>query len=168
LKLKLLNLFLISILFVACGYKPTASYANKSIMGLTYVNVKIDIDNANNTVLIKDALVELLIGKFDVKITNIKAIANSFVKATLVSVEEKQLQANNLGFAKVYRETVTLKISYNKRDEKSKEFVLSNYYDFTVDFDSIVTQSKKDEAIKVAISKALSDIFSNIAVNYFK
>ena len=47
-------------------------------------------------------------------------------------------------------------------------FTLSNYYDFTVDNDSTITQSKKDEAISIAISKALTNIFSKIAVNSHK
>ena len=151
-----------------CGYKPTASYTKDAISGKTYVDVKIDINNAKNSVLIKDALIELLIGKFDVRITNDKSKADTFVKGTLKKVTETLLQTDTDGYGKVYRETVTVKIDYRKVNAKVKSFTLSNYYDFTVDDDSSITQSKKDEAIKIAISKALTDIFSKIAINTFK
>lgn len=153
---------------VGCGYKPTAVYTKGEISGKTYVDVKIDIDNAQNSVLIKDAIIELLIGKFDATITNNKNNANSFVTGVLKSVSQTQLQVDTQGYAKVYREIVTIKIDYHKRDGKNKSFTLSNYYDFTVDSDSSITQAKEDEAIKIAINKALTDIFSKIAINSFK
>jgi len=168
LKAKIVFLLLVTFIFTSCGYKSSAHYATNEISGKTYVNVNIDINNAKNTVLIKDAIIELLVGKFDAQITNNKYIANSVVTGSLVSVSESQLQTNVSGYAKVYRETVTVKISYYKKGEKSKSFTLSNYYDFTVDDDSTVTDSKKEEAVKIAISKALSDVFSKIAVNSFK
>jgi hypothetical protein len=72
------------------------------------------------------------------------------------------------GYAKVYRQTVKIKIDYHKLNGKIKSFTLSNYYDYTVDSDSSITQTKKDEAIKIATTKALSDIFSKIAVDSFR
>ena len=167
-KLKFVFVFIVSIIFTSCGYKSTAHYSTNEITGKTYVDVMIDIKNANHTVLIKDAIIELLIGKFNAKITNNKYIADTIVKGSLVSVTEKQLQTDTSGYSKVYRETVKIKISYNKKNKPIKSFELTNYYDFTVDSDSSITETKKEEAIKIAITKALSDIFSNIAVNSFK
>ena len=159
---------LMIIVFSGCGYKPTATFSNQAISGKTYVSVKIDINNAANTVLIKDALIELLVNKFNIKITNDKSQANSFVIGELKSVSETQLQIDTQGYSKVYRESVTIKVDYYKLGQTRHSFTLSNYYDFTIDDDSTVTQAKKDEAIKIAISKALSDIFSKIAINTFK
>ena len=167
-KLYIVIFIFLSVLFLsACGYKPTASYATKVISGKTYVDVKIDINNAKNSVLIKDAIVELLIGKFDVIVTNNKTEAKSFVLGTLKSVSETQLQTDTQGYAKVYRETVTVKVNYYRLGKKPTSLTLSNYYDFTIDKDSSVTQATKDEAIKIAISKALTDIFSKIAIKSF-
>lgn len=163
----LISIFVIMI-FNGCGYKPTSSYATKAITGKTYVSVAIDIDNAGNTVLIKDALIELLVNKFNVTITSDKTIANSFVIGKLKSVSETQLQVDTQGYSKIYRETVTVQVDYYKLNGKRHYFTLSNYYDFTIDDDSTITQAKKDEAIKIAISKALSDIFSKIAIDTFR
>ena len=156
------------LILAGCGYKPTVSYSSQAISGKTYVDVKIDINNAQNSVLIKDALIELLIGKFNVQITSNKDKANSFITASLQKVSQTLLQTDLQGFAKTYRQTVEVKVSYHKLKQKPITFTLSNYYDFSVDVDSTVTQAKKDEAIKIAISKALSDIFSKIAINRFK
>jgi len=153
------------LLFTACGYKPAATYASKSLEGKVYVTVDIDITNARNSVLIKDALIDLLIGKFELNITNNKSMANSFISGKLISVSQKQLQSDTTGFAKVYRQTVSVEVKYYKKDEKVNTFTMENYYDFTVDDDSTITQSKEDEAVSIAISKALSDLFSKIAVN---
>ena len=164
------SLLLISILlfFSSCGYKPTSTYTKNTLKGKVYVHVDIDINNARNSVLIKDALIDLLITKFDLLIARNKLEADSFINGKILSVNHKELQADTSGFAKVYRETVSVKISYNKLNSKVQTFTLSNYYDFTVDNDSTVTQSKKDEAISIAISKALTNIFSKIAVNSHK
>jgi len=158
----------ILLLFSSCGYKPTSTYTKNPLKGKVYVNVDIDINNARNSVLNKDALIDLLITKFNLSIAQNKLEADSFVNGKLISVNHKELQADTSGFAKVYRETITIQISYNKLNSKVQTFTLSNYYDFTVDKDSTVTQSKKDEAISIAISKALINIFSKIAINSYK
>jgi len=162
---KIVFFVVISLWFIGCGYKPTALYARKSLSGKTYVAVPIDINNAKNSVLIKDALVELLIGKFNVQITHDKTKANAFVYGKLKSVSQTQLQLDTQGYAKVYRETVTVEVKYYKLGESPKVITLSNYYDFTINQDSSVTQATKDEAIKIAINKALTDIFSKIAIH---
>lgn len=163
-----ISIILSFFIFTGCGYKPTATYASKAISGKTYVNVNIDIDNAANSVLLKDAIIELLIGKFGVQITTNKNDATSFIEAKLKSVSQTLIQTDTQGFAKVYRENVTVEITYYQKNKQHKTFTLSNYYDFTVDNDSSVTQTKKDEAVKIAISKALVNIFSKIAVDTFK
>ena len=155
-------------IFNGCGYKPTSSYASKALSSDVFIEVPIDIKNARNSVLIKDALIELVINKFKLRTTTNKSFANSFIKAKLVSVSHKELQSDISGYAKVYRETVTVEVIYNKINKDSKKITVSNYFDFIVNSDSTITQSKKDEAIKIAINKALSEVFSKIAINSYK
>lgn len=155
-------------IFNACGYKPTSSYTSKALSSNVFIEVPIDIDNARNSVLIKDALIELIVNKFKLKITTNKLLASSFIKAKLLSVSHKELQSDLSGYAKVYRETVTIQVIYNKKNQTSNVMTVSNYFDFIVNSDSTITQNKKDEAIKIAINKALSEVFSKIAVNSYK
>jgi len=157
-----------AIFFNACGYKPSINYAKNELEKKVYVSVDIDVNNARNSILIKDALIKLVYNKFKLQIANNKNEASSFLNGKLISVEHKELLSDTKGYAKVYRETVNIQITYNKVNQAIKTFTLKNYYDFLVNKDSTVTQSKKDEAISIAISKALSDMFSKIAVNSSK
>jgi hypothetical protein len=154
--------------FAACGYKPTVEYAKQSLDGKVYVSVNIDIHNIKNSILIKDALLEMVTNKFDLQITTNKALASSFIHGYLASVSETQIESDVQGYSKVYRENVRVTVTYNKKGGKKVTLTESSYSDFTVDDDSVVSQSKKDEAIKTAITKALSNIFSKIAVRSSK
>ena len=155
-------------IFNACGYKPTATYSKDALSSNVFIEVPIDINNARNSVLIKDALIELIVNKFKLRTTTNKLLASSFIKAKLISVAHKELQSDISGYAKVYRETVTVEVIYNKRNQSTNKLTVSNYFDFIVNSDSTITQSKKDEAIKIAINKALSEVFSKIAINSYK
>lgn len=161
-------LLTILVLFGGCGYKPTVTYAQKSLNGKVFVSVDIDIKNINNTILIKDALIEMLTSKFDLTVTTNKALASSYIHGKLGSITETQLQSDVQGYSKVYRESVSVTVTYQKKGESKKTLTEKSYADFSVEDDSVVSQSKKDEAIKVAISKALSNIFSKMAVNSSK
>ena len=167
--MKKINFFAIlislSLLFISCGYKPSVIYAKNELEKKVYISVDIDIKNARNSVLIKDELMKLVRNKFNLPIANTKYEASSFLNGKLLSVEHKELLSDTSGFAKAYRETVNVKITYNKKNKQVKTFIVKNYYDFLVNSDSTLTQSKKDEAIRIAISKALSNVFSKIAIN---
>jgi DNA-binding protein YbaB len=158
-------LIFISLLFNSCGYKPSISYASNQLSGDVYVSVDIDINNAKNSILIKDELIKLVINTFNLTITQNKNQAQSFLNGKLLKVTHLELLSDTNGFAKVYRETVEIEITYHKKNQANQIFKLKNYYDFSVDIDSTITQSKKDEAISIAIAKALNNLFSKIAVN---
>ncbi len=160
------SFFLLFIFFICgCGYKPTSIITKKTMGEKIYVDVKIDIQNLNNSILIKDALIEMLGSKLDAEIVHEKSLANATIYGELKSVSETALESDVAGYSKIYRETVTISISYVGVDGKGRNFTVSNYYDFIVSDDSVVTNSKKEEAIKLAINKALSDVFSRIAIN---
>ena len=161
-------LLIFVVIFNACGYKPTANYASNALISNVFIEVPIDINNARNTVLIKDALTELIVNKFKLKTTNKKYLAKSFIKSKIISVTHQELQSDISGYAKVYRETVKIEVKYNKKNKKEKVITVSNYFDFIVNSDSTITQSKKDEAIKIAINKALTEVFSKIAISSYK
>ncbi len=156
---------LLILLFSGCGYKPTSIVAKKTIGEKIYVDVKIDIQNLNNSILIKDALINMLSSKLDTTIVHERAIANTTIYGELKSVSETALESDLAGYSKAYRENVTIYISYVGLDKKARNFTVSSYYDFVVSDDSVVTQSKKEEAIKLAINKALSDAFSKMAIS---
>ncbi|MBI3874114.1 MAG: hypothetical protein HY307_03835 [Arcobacter sp.] len=157
--------FLVAILFVGCGYKPTSNFVKKSIANTVFVDVKIDIKNLNNSILIKDALINMLSSKLDINIVTDRSLASSIVYGELRSVSEAIMETDSHGYANKYRETVTIFVSYIDQNKKTKNVTVSNYYDFIVAPDSVVSQSKRDEAITIAITNALSDVFAKIAIS---
>ncbi len=163
--------YICSILFFnGCGYKPTAYYVKNELSGNIYVKSSIDIKNSENSVLIKDIINELVISEFNSKIVNKKEEADLIISAKLLSVEHQGMETSIDGYTTLYRATVKIKISYNKigYDNKKKVIVVSDYYDYAVDVDSIVSSQKKLDAVRLASSKALTNVFSKIAVKTFK
>jgi len=160
--------FLLFSFFIGCGYKPSSYYAKNAISGKVYVDVSIDINNAQNSVLIKDAMNELVLNQFNAKLTDNKTNADTIVLVKLSSVSHKAISSDTAGYAQTYRTTVAINVAYHKKNERNVNISVSNYYDYSVDEDSVVTTQKKQEAIKIAANKALSDIFSKIAINTMK
>lgn len=156
---------LLVVLISGCGYKPATSIAKHTIGGKVYVDVKVDIQNLNNSILIKDALINILASKLDIEIVHERNLATTTIFGELRGISETALESDVAGYSKIYRENVTVFISYVGVDKKTRNFTVSNYYDFVVSDDSVITQSKKEEAIKLAINKALSDVFSKIAIH---
>jgi len=165
---KIIYSFFIVLLFIGCGYKPSSHYAKNAIEGNVYVNLDVDIDNAQNSVYVKDAMNEMILNQFKASITDDKKKADTHVSIVLSSVSHSSMSSDDDGYAKSYRTTVNITMKYNKRDEDIKTIVLSDYYDYTVDSDSVITDQKKREAVKIASTKALSNVFSKIAANSMK
>lgn len=165
--MNLLRFFLISItlvLITGCGYKPSSYYAKKAISGDVYVKLVVDIQNAQNSVYVKDAMNEMILNQFKANLTNKKENADTFVTVALSSVSHSAISTDDNGYAQTYRTTVKISVTYNKKGEKPNTISVSNYYDYSVDSTSVITEQKKNTAVKTASTKALSDIFSKIAI----
>ncbi|MEA3498887.1 MAG: LPS assembly lipoprotein LptE [Campylobacterota bacterium] len=162
--------FLIFSLFVGCGYKPATYYAKNEIVGKVFVESPIDIENSENSIIIKDAMNEMVINQFNGILTDEKNSADTIVIVDLTTVSHTALSTDNEGYTKSYRTTVKINVKYRKVDSSShyKSIDVSNYYDYSVDDDLVITDQKKIEAVKQASVNALSDIFSKIAINTFK
>ncbi|MEA3383757.1 MAG: LPS assembly lipoprotein LptE [Campylobacterota bacterium] len=155
---------------IGCGYKPTTYYAKDEIKGKVFVDTPIDIFNTKNSILLRDAVNELLISKFNVTLVNNKSRADMLVSAKLNSVTHKGLETSIDGYTITYRAIVSINFSYKTNSVNSfhKKVTLSNYYDYSVDEDSSISDKNKLDAVKIATKKALSNIFSKIAINSMK
>lgn len=163
-----LYLLLVVSVFIGCGYKPSSHYAKQEIEGNVYVDLVVDIDNAQNSVYVKDAMNEMILNQFDALLTHNKEKADTYVTVALSSVSHTSISSDTDGYAQSYRTTVNIKMTYKQKSKELKKVSVSDYYDYTVDSDSIVTDQKKKIAVKIASTKALSNIFSKIAVNSMK
>lgn len=157
---------LISLLFSACGYKPASTYAKKEIKGKVFVNLNVNIEDPKNSVLIKDAMVELLTQKLGNKLVDKKELADTIVNVKLNSVGFGVLQYDENGYIKVYKATASINVGY-KNSELSRNFNVSGTNEFSIDDGGTISDSKRFEAIKAASNKALNEVISKIAVLSF-
>jgi len=160
----IISICLILGIFAGCGYKPTSYYARDAIRGDVYVKLNMDIENSENSIYIKDAINKMIMNQFKTPLNDDKAQAETFVHITLNNVTHSVMSTDNDGYAKSYRTYITILLTYQKRDQKINTIKVSDYYDYSVDEDSVITDEKRSVAVKAAAQKALSDIFSKIAI----
>jgi len=155
------------VILTGCGYKPSSSYAKKKIQGNVYVHVVIDLEEPKNSVLVKDALNEIVVGQFNNKLVSKRSLADTVLTVKLASVGTQELQKDEDGYVNLYRTNVNITVSYVGPNGKGTTSV-SGSYDFSVDDGSTISDAKRFEAIKIASSKALEEIVSKFAIESFK
>ena len=171
LKKVLFALFTFTILFsiTACGYKPSTYYAKEEISGKVFVNVLINLEDPKNSVLIKDAINQLLIQKLDVDMVSSESLADTIMYIDVNRVSMQELQYDDLGYNKLYRALVSINVSYSKKGEKKKKsFIVDGEHNFSVDNGTTINSNQRYDAIKKASDKALEEVLSKIAVGSFK
>ena len=158
---------LLSLVLVGCGYKPSSWYAKKAIHGKVFVDITIDIVDPRNTVLIKDAMNEIVVNKFAAKLTTDKKTADTIVNLSLGNVSLSEIQYDRLGYVKLYRIVVPVKVHY-KNSKKSGKFSVKGDYDFSIGDDTVISDAKRFEAIRQASSNAMDEIVSKLAIESYR
>ncbi|NPA81060.1 MAG: hypothetical protein GXO31_00435 [Epsilonproteobacteria bacterium] len=149
-------------LAVGCGYKPSSYYTHNILRDKIYVDVESSLQDPENTVLIKDAINEVLVSKFHAKlVSKDRADAKLFVKLKSVSFEPIQYDQN--GFVIAYKTLVVLDSKYESPKEV-KNIITKGEYDFPIKSNSVISDRKRFEAIKFASKKAIGEFISKIAV----
>jgi hypothetical protein len=163
-------LFLIIVVFFnACGYKPS-SYYSKQVLGENiYADVKISIKDPENSVLIKDAINEAILSRFKGKITSHEEFADSKLYIELSSITFAAINYDKNGYAIAYKAKATLKIEYvPKNSSNKKSLSVWGDYDFPIEANSVISDTKRFEAIKFASLKAIDEFISQISIKGIK
>ncbi|AXX91465.1 hypothetical protein CPU12_09645 [Malaciobacter molluscorum LMG 25693] len=167
-KKSLFTLFaLVIMLFSGCGYKPASTYAKEQIQGDVFVDLFVNLKDPKNAVLIKDAMNEILVHRLGSKLVYDKKQADTIIDLRLGNVSMSELQYDDNGFTKLYKATVNINVGYENKDYKNK-FYVTGTHEFSIDDGSIITDTKRFEAIRTAASKALEEVISKIAIQSFK
>ncbi|MDR0761740.1 MAG: LPS assembly lipoprotein LptE [Campylobacteraceae bacterium] len=156
-------LFLLTIFFIGCGYKPSAQLAKSIIGESVYVYVAISRTDPQNTVLIKDAIQAAFVDRFGSKITS-QAEADSVLRISLASVEFNPLVYDANGYVISYRTVTKLKIDYALNSGEKGSVTTRGTYDFPIAADSIISDMKRFEAIRYASADAIDEFTAIIAV----
>ncbi len=152
-----------------CGYKPTTHYAKKELAGKVFVKLFIDLKDPQNSVLIKDAMNQLLAHKLDSKLVYDEAMADTIMNIKINSVRMTELQYDADGYNNLYRANVSINVRYTKKAENiSRNFTVTGENDFSLGSSTTITDTKRYEAIKSASDDALDEVLSRIAIQSFK
>ncbi|WP_419770495.1 MAG: LPS assembly lipoprotein LptE [Candidatus Marinarcus sp.] len=161
-------LAILSILvLIGCGYKPSSHYAKDKIQGKVYVDIFVDVIDPKNSVIIKDAMSEIVVNRFDSQLVFDKSLADTLLYVKLDSVSMGVVQYDNKGYIKLYRATVTISVSYVGPGGKGKVQV-SGTYDFSVDGTNEISEANRFEAVRQASAKALDEVISKLAIETFR
>ena len=171
--MKYLWSLLIIVFITACGYKPSAYYAREALGERIHVDVTISRKDPKNSVLIKDAVNESIITRLGGKLSSKEASTSDlFVK--IGSISFSPILYNKSGYVTLYKAKVSLSIKYVTKDGKSESFSTIGEYDFPIVEDdegktnSVISDSNRFEAIKLASLDALNEFVSRIAIKGMK
>lgn len=156
-------LFLLLLIWSGCGYKPTSLYTKEVLGDKIYTEVAISLEDPENTVLIKDAINEAVVSKFQAKLADIDQ-ADSKLYISLSRVSFVPIQYDKNGYVIAYKTYVGLTTRYVDRKNKSHKIYTTGDYDFPIEANSLISDTKRFDAIKNAGEKALDAIRSKIAI----
>lgn len=150
------------VLFSACGYKPTADLAKTIIGSKVSVSIFINSENPENTIIIKDAVLEALITRFKV-LTTTRKFSITHLDVKLNRVGESAIEFDSSGYVVAKRMTTSLAITrYTKGIKKS--YNVSGQFDFTIQPNATVSETDRFKAIKAASLKAIDALIVQLAV----
>ncbi len=157
----------LTLFFVSCGYKPTMTYTKEILGDNIFVEVKTSLKDPENTVLIRDALNEAVIMRFRSRIVPRKN-ADSTIQMELKRVTFLPIQYDKNGYVIAYKTYVDLLTHY--KDKKGRKAVISSRgdYDFAIESNSVISDTKRFEAIKHASYKAIDEFISKLSVKGIK
>ncbi len=158
---------MILLIFVGCGYKPASTYTKNVLGQKIYTQVKVYLRDPENAVLIKDAINEAVVSRFKGSLAP-KKYANSEIIVSLNSVNFYPLEYDTQGYVVYYRATTSLNIVYKNRDGKTQTMNVSGNYDFPIEPNSVISDTKRFEAIKESSKKALDKFISKISILGFQ
>jgi len=144
-----------------CGYQPSSKEAKKVMGDTVSTKVIISMTDPENTVLLKDALDEAVIRRFQTNLRHSRE-AKTHLEISLRNVSFGALQYDSNGYVISYRTTINLGIKRITK-EFTKNYNAVGNYDFTINPNAIITDQQRFEAIANSATKALDSFVAQVA-----
>ncbi len=158
------NIILVLVLFfVSCGYKPVSKISEDVLGDKIYVSIAVSLNDPKNSVLIKDSVLEAVVSRFDRKLVE-RQNANTLMHVKLNSINFSPIVYDKNGYVISYRTRVVLNILTNLKNGKKISYDASGEYDFNIEPNSIISDSKRFEAIKGSSLDALDEYVAFISI----
>lgn len=161
-KYALTSFYIITVLLiVACGYRPMAYYANKELGNSVFVELKVNLENPEDSIVIKDIVNEAITSRFHSLIAS-KQNADTILEVSVIGIKDSIIATDTKGFATFYRVFVDISYSFKKLD-KSISYTNNEYYDYAaVTQNPIATYSNRSNAIQEAAKQSIDKFVSKI------
>jgi len=144
-----------------CGYQPS-SYESRKVMGESVsTEVLISLADPENTVVLKDALDEAVIRRFQTKL-HPRNSAQTHLTIALQGVDFSPLQFDSNGYIVAYRTTINLSVTRDT-GRFTKRYNAVGNYDFTINPNAIITDQQRFDAISKSATKALDSFIAQVA-----
>ncbi len=155
--------FLIAVVISGCGYKPSSYYAKQALGDRLYAEVTISRQDPRNSVLIKDAVNEAIVSRFGGKLVT-KEQADSVLRVNIQSISFSPTVYDTYGYVIAYKTTVVLAMQYENANKKIEYLTATGEYDFSIEANSVISDTNRFEAIRYAANDALDEFVSKIAI----
>lgn len=153
--------FLLFTIFTGCGYQPSSKEAKK-VMGETVsTEIIISMPDPENTVVLKDALDEAVIRRFQTNLRH-RNDAGTHLQIELKHVGFSALQYDSNGYIISYRTTINLGVTRITTNFTKRYNAVGNF-DFTISPNAIITDQQRFEAIQKSTTKALDSFVAQVA-----
>ena len=155
-----LSSFLFTML-TGCGYQPSSKEAKKVMGESVSTEIIISMTDPENTVVLKDALDEAVIRRFQTNLRHRKD-AGTHLQVELNNVGFNALQYDSNGYIISYRTTINLAVT-RITTNFSKRYNAVGNFDFTISPNAIITDQQRFDAIANSATKALDSFVAQVA-----
>ncbi len=153
--------FLLLTIFIGCGYQPSSKEAKKVMGESVSTEIIISMTDPENTVVLKDALDEAVIRRFQTNLRHRKD-AGTHLQIELNNVGFSALQYDSNGYVISYRTTINLAVTRMTKNFSKRYNAVGNF-DFTISPNAIITDQQRFEAIAKSATKALDSFVAQVA-----
>lgn len=155
------------LVFAGCSYKPVTVWTKEALGDQVYVEVAVSPTDPENTVFIKDAVMQAVRTELGSSLST-KEASRSQIYVKLQSVSFAPMQRDGQGYVVSYRTTTSLSFQVYDRDGQTKSFSTSGSYDFAIEPSSVISESKRFESIKESSAKAIDQAILQLAAYRIK
>lgn len=154
-------LFFIFLCLNSCGYKPMAFFANKALGDRVCVKMRLNLENTEESIRIKDTINEAIYTRFHAQVVDEKE-ADTILNVDVQNIKDAIIATNAQGFATFYRVYITIRYTFT-RGEKTFNFVNPGYYDYAASLSSpLTTYNNRTVAIIEAAKQSIDRFISQV------
>lgn len=147
----------------ACGYLPTSKVASNVFGEKIYINAIISQQDSRNSIYIVDTIREIIINKLG-KSPALKEEADDILYVAMESLNFIPIIYDENGYVIAYKARIVLLFEATFKDGRKEKIKTSGDYDFGISPNTVISDTARLEAIRVASGEAFDEFVSMVAI----